>query len=171
MRSIAMVLTLAFVLSTNVATAQRVVSYRPVIQNTYVQPTQSYTISQPQPVYQQRSYQTTSYRPSSYTATSGTSNVFTMLNSQRTRMGAPALGYDPTLQAVAQRRAQQMAAMGLKNHPPGSFSPGKYEGVGWSSSYSPDGVKACFINDYRMRYAGAAMARGRDGVYFAVVYR
>ncbi|MFK8110697.1 MAG: CAP domain-containing protein, partial [Rubripirellula sp.] len=81
------------------------------------------------------------------------------------------LRYDPQLQAVAERRAQTMASMGLKNHPPGSFSPGRYEGVGWSSSYAPSGVSACFTTDTRMQAAGAAMATGRDGVYFAVVYR
>jgi hypothetical protein len=64
-----------------------------------------------------------------------------------------------------------MAARGLKSHPPGSFSPGRYEGVGWSSSYSPSGVSACYTSDPNMQYAGAAMATGRDGVYFAVVYR
>ncbi len=64
-----------------------------------------------------------------------------------------------------------MAATGNKNHPPGSFSPGRYEGVGWSSSFSPSGVSACYTSDPRMTVAGAAMATGRDGVYFCVVYR
>lgn len=104
-------------------------------------------------------------------ASGGVSNVLGALNAQRARRGIRALLFDPALQAVAQRRAQRMAASGLKNHPPGSFSPGRYEGVGWSSSYSPSGVSACFTSDTRMRYAGAAMATGRDGVYFAVVYR
>ncbi len=104
-------------------------------------------------------------------ATQGISNVLGALNAQRARRGIRALLFDPQLQAVAQRRAQRMAASGLKNHPPGSFSPGRYEGVGWSSSYSPSGVSACFTSDTRMQYAGAAMATGRDGVYFAVVYR
>lgn len=101
----------------------------------------------------------------------GIANVLAALNAQRARQGVPSLRYDPQLQAVAQRRAQRMASSGLKNHPPGSFAPGRYEGVGWSSSYSPAGVSACYTSDSRMRYAGAAMATGRDGVYFAVVYR
>ena len=101
----------------------------------------------------------------------GTSNVLATLNAQRARNGVGALSFDPQLQAVAQRRAALMASQGLKNHPPGSFAPGMYEGVGWSSSYSPSGVSACFTNDSRMRVAGAAMATGRDGVYFCVVYR
>lgn len=104
-------------------------------------------------------------------ATNGVTNVLSMLNSQRARIGVRTLQFDPALQAVAQRRAQMMAARGLKGHPPGSFSPGRYEGVGWSGSYSPSRVSACFTSDPRMRYAGAAMATGRDGVYFAVVYR
>ncbi|EMI20932.1 putative secreted protein [Rhodopirellula maiorica SM1] len=101
----------------------------------------------------------------------GTSNVLATLNAQRARNGIGSLGFDPQLQAVAERRAALMASQGLKNHPPGSFAPGRYEGVGWSSSYSPSGVSACFTNDPRMRVAGAAMATGRDGVYFCVVYR
>jgi hypothetical protein len=101
----------------------------------------------------------------------GASNVLDMLNSQRSRQGLSGLRYDPQLQEVAERRAQQMAASGQKGHPPGSFSPGTHEGVGWSSSMSPSGVSACYTSDPRMRSAGAAMARGRDGVYFAVVYR
>lgn len=108
---------------------------------------------------------------SSLQSSGGVSNVLSQLNAQRSRQGVGTLRYDPSLQAVAERRAQTMASMGLKSHPPGSFSPGTYEGVGWSSSYSPSGVSACFTSDSRMQYAGAAMATGRDGVYFAVVYR
>jgi hypothetical protein len=113
-----------------------------------------------QPVY-------SSMRPS----LEGASNVLDMLNSQRARQRLSSLRYDPQLQAVAERRVQQMAASGQKGHPPGSFAPGTHEGVGWSSSFSPSGVSACYTSDPRMQYAGAAMARGRDGVYFAVVYR
>ncbi len=101
----------------------------------------------------------------------GVSNVLSTLNAQRARQGIGQLGYDSELQAVAERRAAEMARSGLKSHPLGSYSPGRYEGVGWSSSYSPSGVSACFTSDSRMRVAGAAMATGRDGVYFAVVYR
>ncbi|TWU23296.1 hypothetical protein Pla52o_28320 [Novipirellula galeiformis] len=101
----------------------------------------------------------------------GTSNVLGALNAQRARSGVGTLRFDPQLQAVAEQRAALMASQGLKNHPPGSFAPGTYEGVGWSSSYSPSGVSACFTNDPRMSVAGAAMATGRDGVYFCVVYR
>ncbi len=103
--------------------------------------------------------------------TGGVTNVLSTLNAQRARSGIGALSFDPTLQAVAEQRAALMASRGIKNHPPGSFSPGRYEGVGWSSSYSPSGVSACFTNDGRMRSAGAAMATGRDGVYFCVVYQ
>ena len=105
------------------------------------------------------------------TVTRGVSNVLNALNGQRARQGLAGLRYDSQLQAVAERRAEQMAASGRKGHPPGSFSPGTHEGVGWSSSYSPSGVSACYTSDSRMQYAGAAMAPGRDGVYFAVVYR
>lgn len=101
----------------------------------------------------------------------GAQNVLAMLNGQRSRQGLRSLRYDPALQAVAERRARQMASSGLKSHPPGSFAPGRYEGVGWSSSFSPNGVSACYTSDPNMSTAGAAMVTGRDGVYFAVVYR
>ena len=101
----------------------------------------------------------------------GASNVLSTLNAQRARQGIGQLGFDPALQAVAERRAAEMARSGSKSHPPGSYAPGRYEGVGWSSSYSPSAVSACYTSDSRMRFAGAAMATGRDGVYFAVVYR
>lgn len=110
-----------------------------------------------------------SYSPSS--SGSGIQNVLGMLNGQRSRQGLRSLRYDPALQAVAERRARQMASMGIKSHPPGSFAPGRYEGVGWSSSYSPSGVHACYTSNPNMTAAGAAMVTGRDGVYFAVVYR
>ncbi len=101
----------------------------------------------------------------------GTSNVLAALNSQRAQQGVGALAPDGQLQAVAEQRAQLMASTGIKSHPPGSYAPGRYEGVGWSSSYSPSAVSACFTSDPSMRVAGAAMATGRDGVYFCVVYR
>jgi len=116
---------------------------------------------------------TTSSMPPSTPRVSGggVTNVLSALNAQRARSGVGQLAFDPQLQAVAERRAQMMASSGYKSHPPGSFSPGRYEGVGWSSSHSPSGVSACYTTDSRMRVAGAAMATGRDGVYFAVVYR
>jgi hypothetical protein len=101
----------------------------------------------------------------------GVQNVLSMLNGQRARQGLRSLRYDASLQSVAERRARQMASTGTKSHPPGSFAPGRYEGVGWSSSFSPRGVSACYTSDPNMTAAGAAMVTGRDGVYFAVVYR
>lgn len=121
--------------------------------------------------FQPVAYQAPVASTSAMRASGGVVNVLARLNAQRARQGVASLRYDPQLQTVAQRRAQQMASRGLKTHPPGSFSPGRYEGVGWSSSYSPSGVSACYTSDSGMRYAGAAMATGRDGVYFAVVYR
>jgi uncharacterized protein YkwD len=108
---------------------------------------------------------------SSHRGGGAVSNVLSTLNAQRSRQGLRGLAYDPQLQAVAERRAQLMASTGLKTHPSGSFAPGRYEGVGWSSSHTPAGVSACYTSDPNMRVAGAAMARGRDGVYFCVVYR
>lgn len=140
-----------------------VVSSVPV-QGTVAQPVNTTQAAQVQ--YSQPVQASTSPRSSS-----GASNVLDMLNNQRSRRGLGSLQYDPQLQIVAERRASRMAASGQKGHPSGSFAPGRYEGVGWNSSYSPSGVSACFTSDPRMRAAGAAMVSGRDGVYFCVVYR
>ena len=109
--------------------------------------------------------------PVSQPIAGGVQNVLSTLNAQRARQGVGSLAFDAQLQAVAQQRAQTMAAMGLKSHPPGSYAPGRYEGVGWSSSFQPGAVQACYTSDPSMKAAGAAMATGADGVYFAVVYR
>lgn len=98
-------------------------------------------------------------------------NVVGMLNQQRSRRRRLPLGFDPTLQAVAERRAQTMANSRIKDHPPGSYSPGRAEGVGWSSSRNPSQVSACYTNSRQFTACGAAAAEGPDGTYFAVVYR
>lgn len=176
MRTLALLAASITMAVATVASAQSVVS-----NETYVCPkcgkvhvrqasaTQTGVVGSPQ--FQTVSYEAPVASSSAMRATGGISNVLASLNAQRARQGIGSLRYDPQLQAVAERRAQTMASMRLKNHPPGSFAPGRYEGVGWSSSYSPSGVSACYTSDRRMQYAGAAMATGRDGVYFAVVYR
>lgn len=175
----------AFLITATSVSAQQIISSGPgdVSSSSYVCPKcgkiharpATLTSSPASSPIQQVSYQSPSQSPIPSTtrlrSTGGVANVLASLNAQRARQGIRSLRYDSQLQAVAQRRAQQMASMGMKNHPPGSFSPGRYEGVGWSSSYSPSGVSACYTSDPNMQYAGAAMATGRDGVYFAVVYR
>lgn len=171
MRTLAFLAASLTMMVSTVASAQQVVS-----SSTYVCAKCGKVHVRSNPTTIQGSVQPVSYNApvastSQIRATGGVSNVLSSLNAQRSRQGIASLRYDPQLQAVAEQRAQKMASMALKNHPPGSFAPGRYEGVGWSSSYSPSGVSACFTSDTRMRYAGAAMATGRDGVYFAVVYR
>lgn len=100
----------------------------------------------------------------------GVENVFGLLNRQRAMRGVAPLVYDATLQAVAARRVAVMAARNMRTHPPGSFSPGNFEGVGWNSSRNPTAVNACGTNYVHGR-AGAAMVRTRNGSFFAVVYR
>lgn len=171
--------------ASNTATASSVISYRPPITSsavattsygtpvysTTVPPASSAPVS-PAPTYSTPAYSTpSSPAPVVTRSAGGTQNVLSMLNAQRSRQGLRSLRYDAVLQSVAERRVQLMASTGRKGHPPGSFAPGRYEGVGWSSSFSPRGVSACYTSNPNMTVAGAAMARGRDGVYFAVVYR
>ncbi len=183
------VIAAAFLAAESTLSAQQIVSSQPYVSSStsYVCPKCGKIHAQPASVssnsvsspIQTVSYQSPTQTPTltpldsgtSLRASGGVANVLDSLNSQRARQGIRGLRYDAQLQAVAQQRAQQMASMGLKSHPPGSFAPGRYEGVGWSSSFSPSGVSACYTSDPGMQYAGAAMATGRDGVYFAVVYR
>jgi len=151
------------------AQSSTVVQAPTVIQASATMPQAGSSVVQASPAIPSMSMATSMSMPP--TSNQGVSNVLSTLNAQRARQGIGQLGYDPELQAVAERRAQAMARSGNKSHPPGSYAPGRYEGVGWTSSYSPSGVSACFTSDSRMRVAGAAMATGRDGVYFAVVYR
>lgn len=97
--------------------------------------------------------------------------ALSILNAQRARRGIAALMPDAALQAVAERRAAMMATSGRKRHPRGSFSPGRYEGVGWTNKRNPSEISACYTEDSRMQSAGAAMVQGDDGTYFCVVYR
>lgn len=98
-------------------------------------------------------------------------NELSMINSARARRGLFAYSLDPSLDAVAYRRAQRMASSSYKGHVSGSYSPGRAEGVAWSSS-SPRGVvNCCFAMSNRFRSAGSACVRGRDGYYCATVYR
>lgn len=94
-----------------------------------------------------------------------------MLNAQRKRGGIPALKHAPDLEKVAKKRLELIVASGQKGHPPGSFAPGKYEGVGWISGHSPKRVSACYSMDPNVREAGAVMLHVKDGVHFVVVYR
>ena len=97
--------------------------------------------------------------------------VVTLLNRQRATRGLGPLVMDATLQQVAARRVSLMARSGRKGHPPGSFSPGRYEGVGWNSSRNPTAVNACYTYATHVTRVGAAMIRTRSGSYFACVYR
>jgi len=143
----------------------------PVVQASASIPQAAYTVVQPSSSAQPTSMAIPQRSGQVSSSSQGASNVLSTLNAQRARQGIGQLGFDPALQAIAERRAAEMARSGSKSHPPGSYAPGRYEGVGWSSSYSPSAVSACYTSDSRMRFAGAAMATGRDGVYFAVVYR
>ena len=98
-------------------------------------------------------------------------NELSMLNAARARRGLFAFTLDPSLDAVAYRRAQRMASSGHKGHVSGSYAPGRAEGVAWSSN-SPGGVvNCCYAMSNRFRSVGSACVRGRDGYYCATVYR
>jgi uncharacterized protein YkwD len=94
-----------------------------------------------------------------------------LINSARARKGLPAFAHDANLDAVAYARASRMASDGHKGHVSGSYAPGRAEGVAWHSS-SPSAVTSCcYAMSGQFRNAGSACVRGRDGYYFATVYR
>ena len=95
----------------------------------------------------------------------------TLINSARAKRGLHALTLDTDLDAVAQSRARRMAANGHKGHVSGSFAPGRAEGVAWHSSNRDAVTRCCYTMSGRFRRAGSACVRGRDGYYFATVYR
>jgi uncharacterized protein YkwD len=94
-----------------------------------------------------------------------------LINSARAQRGLSAYAHDAELDAVAYARASRMASNGQKGHVSGSYAPGRAEGVAWHSS-SPSAVtQCCFALSGQFRSAGSACVRGRDGYYFATVYR
>ncbi|MDC0295673.1 CAP domain-containing protein [bacterium] len=101
----------------------------------------------------------------------GITSALALLNAQRQRAGVTPLEHDAELEQVARKRLMLMVESGERGHPPGSFAPGKYEGVGWVAGHSPSRVLACYSSDPRMRKAGAVMLHVRNEVYFVVVYR
>ena len=94
-----------------------------------------------------------------------------LINSARAKRGLHAYTLDPDLEAVAKARAQRMAANSYKGHVSGSYSPGRAEGVAWHSSSRSAVTRCCYALSGRFRRAGSASVRGRDGYYFATVYR
>jgi hypothetical protein len=98
-------------------------------------------------------------------------SALAMLNDQRKRGGVPPLKHADDLEEIAKKRLELILESGQKGHPPGSFAPGKYEGVGWVAGHDPKRVSACYSMDPNMSEAGAVMLRVRHGVHFVVVYR
>jgi uncharacterized protein YkwD len=112
----------------------------------------------------------TSFFLLSAAAEAGHSEVST-INSARGRRGVHALRLDAKLDAVAKARASRMAANSYHGHVSGSYSPGRAEGVAWSS-HNPAGImNACYTMSRNFKYVGAACVKGRNGYYFSVVYR
>ncbi len=101
----------------------------------------------------------------------GVTSALNLLNAQRERGGIAPLKHASDLELIAKKRLDLMVASGQKGHPPGSFAPGKYEGVGWVYGHAPKRVSACYSMDPTMKEAGAVMLHVKNGVFFVVVYR
>jgi hypothetical protein len=77
---------------------------------------------------------------------------------------------EASAQAVAQAKAETIAARGYLHHPGGSFAGGTAEGVGFSTASAEDAVSRCCFWGQR-RPIGIGVARAARGWFAAVLYR
>lgn len=87
-------------------------------------------------------------------------------NTERARKGLGALMPDPSLQALALRKATIAAGRNYKNHVGGSLGGAACEGVGHTNGR----FLTCCL-DQHGTYGGAAMVQGRDGWYCCLLVR
>ena len=80
------------------------------------------------------------------------------LNGLRAKRGLPALVEDPSLSAIAYKKASIQANAGATYHPGGTMGSARYEGVGRGRQFT-----TCYQNATNVRYAGAATVVGRNG--------
>ena len=87
-------------------------------------------------------------------------------NYERKRNGQGALKADPSLQALALKKAKIAAQRGYKNHIGGSLGNARAEGVG----HTQGRFLTCCL-DMPAKYGGAAMVKGKDGWYCCLLVR
>lgn len=93
-----------------------------------------------------------------------------VLNNRRRAKGLPEYQYDASLTKVASERANRQARNGRMSHVRGSFSPGRAEGVSYSSRGNPI-ANACYAMSNRFRKAGASCVKTRKGTYCSLILR
>ena len=72
-------------------------------------------------------------------------------------------------QEVAEAKAQQSAARGIKGHLGGGFGGAYAEGVGFSTYSADAALNSCCFTGQRV-VAGSAVVRGNDGWYAVKMY-
>lgn len=80
------------------------------------------------------------------------------LNAIRAQRGLHPLIEDPSLSAVARRKASIQAIRGAMFHPGGSMGGARFEGVGMGARFT-----TCYQDATNATYAGAATVTGRNG--------
>jgi hypothetical protein len=73
---------------------------------------------------------------------------------------------DACVHCVAKQKAQIAANRLIRGHVGGSLGGARYEGVGWGSTPQAALSKCCYSG--RRPMVAQAVARGRDGNYYAV---
>ena len=72
---------------------------------------------------------------------------------------------DACVHCVARQKANMMAARMFRGHVGGGYGGARYEGVGWGTSPQAALNSCCH---YRRPLAAQAVARGPNGLYYAV---
>lgn len=89
------------------------------------------------------------------------------VNQLRSSRGLPGFHWDEHLMQVARMRAEQLASRGQGAvHPPGSFSPARYEGVGLGHRFN-----TCYLYSQVGRSAGAATIERYGRRYHVLLIR
>ena len=88
---------------------------------------------------------------------------------RRSNTTSNSYSYSGGPQQVAERKAQQSAARGIKGHLGGGFGGANAEGVGFSTSSAQQALNHCCYTGQR-RVAGSSVVRGSDGWYAVKIY-
>ena len=115
----------------------------------------------------------------SYSATYQNGNgdqmrVLSVVNEKRRRSGLPALMFDPSLTAVAQRKSYYRAMRGITGHDGTSMGGAAVEGVGYSYGQSDPvaGFNTCYLYSNGYQRAGVAISYDANNrAYYTLLLR
>ena len=167
------------VIASAIAPTETIVSAYP--SNTYVAPVSYSTIpnavTMNNEVYRVRTtprVTQTSYSANYTNASGDQMRVLSVVNEKRRRSGLPALVFDPTLTAVAQRKSYYRAMRGMTGHDGSSMGGAAVEGVGYSYGQSDPvaGFNTCYLYSNGYQRAGCAISYDANNrAYYTLLLR